>query len=498
MASRAAPMHAMLVAREAARFAASPTRPELVTRIARPSQPIAQPGAAAVAPPGAHAPRGPRPVPAPALLPGTVAQAPALPVSLPHTAAGTIALPATVVSAAPLPVSDMPAGAAPTRQAARVIAATDVAQRILVSAAAPGIGAAAPAATVAVRRAATESVAPGAPVAVPLQPVQTHAAELPRQPAEELTGRAPTPAEVTPPEGVPTTLPVPILVPATVTREWPALEVLQRLAEPAVPGEPAALQHLRRMPMAQTRPAMQALATLPALGPGEPLPAAVRRPMETLRGQDLAAVRIHTSPAAQPLGAAAFTSGEHIVFAPGRFDAGTPQGLALLGHELAHVGQPLAFKTEPDAGPAFEDAGEREALEQELVVQRLAERGRMEQRAAPPEVRRLVAPQASPPAAPLILRESLVSGGIGSPNLVFQQARLGESGGVQVQRTLVPGTGGELPEREPLTGETPPQVQPETPRAGQAAPDIKELARKVYALLKERLRAEHDRHAFYR
>jgi anti-sigma factor RsiW len=165
---------------------------------------------------------------------------------------------------------------------------------------------------------------------------------------------------------------------------------------------------------------------------------------------------------------------------------------------LAHVGQPLAFKTEPGAGPAIEDTGEHEALEQELVVQRLAERGRAEPRMAPPEVRRLAGPQAPQPAAPVILGESMVSGGIGSPNLVFQQARLAESGGVEVQRTLVPGTGGELLQRVPISEETPAQIQPVTPQAAQAAPDIKELARKVYTLLKERLRAEHDRHGFYR
>ena len=66
--------------------------------------------------------------------------------------------------------------------------------------------------------------------------------------------------------------------------------------------------------------------------------------METLLQRDLSAVQTHESPAAEALGAEAFTSGERIVFAPGRMDFRSARGLAVVGHELTHVGQPLAFR----------------------------------------------------------------------------------------------------------------------------------------------------------
>ncbi len=54
-------------------------------------------------------------------------------------------------------------------------------------------------------------------------------------------------------------------------------------------------------------------------------------------------VRVHTDPAAgraaEALGASAFTSGRHIVFAPRAFDPASPSGRRLLAHELAHVVQ---------------------------------------------------------------------------------------------------------------------------------------------------------------
>jgi hypothetical protein len=57
----------------------------------------------------------------------------------------------------------------------------------------------------------------------------------------------------------------------------------------------------------------------------------------------LSGVRIHTSgpasEAAQAMHLQAFARGNHVVFAPGRFDPATAAGRHLLGHELAHVVQ---------------------------------------------------------------------------------------------------------------------------------------------------------------
>ena len=61
-------------------------------------------------------------------------------------------------------------------------------------------------------------------------------------------------------------------------------------------------------------------------GPSRPMPAGVRRDMETLLGHDFADVRVHTDgragTSAEAVAAHAYTVGRHIVFSPGRFDPG--------------------------------------------------------------------------------------------------------------------------------------------------------------------------------
>jgi len=63
--------------------------------------------------------------------------------------------------------------------------------------------------------------------------------------------------------------------------------------------------------------------------------------MERRLGHDFSQVRVHSSPEAAStaarLGAAAFTVGEHVVFAAGRLAPRTAAGRALLAHELGHV-----------------------------------------------------------------------------------------------------------------------------------------------------------------
>jgi hypothetical protein len=78
------------------------------------------------------------------------------------------------------------------------------------------------------------------------------------------------------------------------------------------------------------------------LGPGRPLGDAQGR-MEPVLGEDLADVRVHTDPTAaglaSELGAKAFTVGNDIGFGADEFRPGTPEGDALLAHELAHTVQ---------------------------------------------------------------------------------------------------------------------------------------------------------------
>lgn len=74
---------------------------------------------------------------------------------------------------------------------------------------------------------------------------------------------------------------------------------------------------------------------------GTPLDTETREAMEARFGHDLSRIRIHPNGeeagSAEALGAAAYTVGRDIVFAPGRYQPGTAAGRALLAHELTHA-----------------------------------------------------------------------------------------------------------------------------------------------------------------
>jgi hypothetical protein len=70
---------------------------------------------------------------------------------------------------------------------------------------------------------------------------------------------------------------------------------------------------------------------------GIPLPAEVRARMEAFFGADLSMVRVQIGEQALAMGCHAFAFGEHIYFAPGKFDPSTFEGMQMLGHELTHV-----------------------------------------------------------------------------------------------------------------------------------------------------------------
>ena len=76
---------------------------------------------------------------------------------------------------------------------------------------------------------------------------------------------------------------------------------------------------------------------------GFALPLGLRERLERLLGISLGGVRVHTDPfaraAAEAVGAEAFTLGEDVFFARGRYDPTSQRGLMLLGHELTHVAQ---------------------------------------------------------------------------------------------------------------------------------------------------------------
>ncbi len=96
------------------------------------------------------------------------------------------------------------------------------------------------------------------------------------------------------------------------------------------------------------------------LGAGRPLDAEVRTPMETAYRQDFSSVRVHTDATAGAMsshfGARAFTVGSDIAFSPGLYQPGTPEGHALIAHELAHVGQQTAEGSASPVASLEEDA----------------------------------------------------------------------------------------------------------------------------------------------
>lgn len=96
---------------------------------------------------------------------------------------------------------------------------------------------------------------------------------------------------------------------------------------------------------------------------GAPLDAKVRASAEPLLGSDFSNVRVHTdadaAASAQTLGAAAYTAGDSIAFAAGRYQPDSTEGRKLLTHELAHVAQPGASGAAMFSQPG--DASERDA-----------------------------------------------------------------------------------------------------------------------------------------
>jgi hypothetical protein len=89
------------------------------------------------------------------------------------------------------------------------------------------------------------------------------------------------------------------------------------------------------------------------LGPGSPLDAGTREPMERVFGTSFADVEAHTSGPgsrlAADLGARAVTVGNRMAFAPGEYAPDTVLGDALIAHELAHVLQQRGGDARTDA-----------------------------------------------------------------------------------------------------------------------------------------------------
>lgn len=102
-------------------------------------------------------------------------------------------------------------------------------------------------------------------------------------------------------------------------------------------------------------------------GAGEPLPEPVKAELAARLGVRLDGVRVHTDAvaarAAEAIAAQAFTLGEDIFFAAGRFDASSEAGRRLIAHEVAHVAQAYRGAAPSTGARRVSDPGE--ALERE-------------------------------------------------------------------------------------------------------------------------------------
>ncbi len=144
------------------------------------------------------------------------------------------------------------------------------------------------------------------------------------------------------------------------------------------PASPAALVHLQRTAgnagVAQLlQDEREGIAR--ATSSGQPLDAGLRVQMEQSIGADFSSVRVHTGgeadASAKQLGAHAYTVGDDIVFASGRYDPGSESGQRTLAHELTHVVQQRSGPVEgtptgggvqvSDPGDRFERAAEANA-----------------------------------------------------------------------------------------------------------------------------------------
>lgn len=148
------------------------------------------------------------------------------------------------------------------------------------------------------------------------------------------------------PQGMPLFLQQPVL---SSTRP----DGIQRAREAAVGGEALQEQALCPRCMAAAKP--------------RELPAQLRAHAESMLGAEFSAVRLHPDAASvtAPLRARALTRGQQIYFHPGEFEPGTPDGDALILHELAHTLQTRRSESDVAAGrgPVSEpsDASEKNA-----------------------------------------------------------------------------------------------------------------------------------------
>lgn len=103
-----------------------------------------------------------------------------------------------------------------------------------------------------------------------------------------------------------------------------------------------------------------------AVATSNKLPPNILTKMENSFDQDFSKVDIHpNSDAASNLKAQAFTQGNEIHFASGKYDPNSKSGQELIGHELTHVVQQKEGKVEPNTSSMGLPVNDNPHLEQE-------------------------------------------------------------------------------------------------------------------------------------
>lgn len=105
---------------------------------------------------------------------------------------------------------------------------------------------------------------------------------------------------------------------------------------------------------------------------GRPIDVRAKTALQPFLNTNVDRIRVHadaeTDTMAKAMKADAFTEGSHIFIRPAKYDTGTPKGLALLGHELAHIQQARSSPTWTRHAPSGRGKLEHEAQQKEVEI----------------------------------------------------------------------------------------------------------------------------------
>lgn len=118
--------------------------------------------------------------------------------------------------------------------------------------------------------------------------------------------------------------------------DWSASDMMGAMGLASSPVQLQAMVNHTQSVVASHAAAAQPVASD---GAGQPLPQAIQAKMARSFGVDFSSVRVHEGTQAEAMGAAAYTQGTNLHFAPGQYNPGSLAGQELIGHELAHVVQ---------------------------------------------------------------------------------------------------------------------------------------------------------------